>query len=59
MVMAKWVVTSFVTSGAQLGDNFTKTYFRKPFSILCNKLCMIDIYAPAWGGELEYLGEQV
>ena len=47
MAMSKRIATSF-TSGAQ------KLYF-EPFSTLRNKLEMIDIYAPAWGGVLEYL----
>jgi len=47
MVIAKQIVTPYVTFGAQLGDMFTKILFRKPFSTMCNKLGMIDIYAPA------------
>jgi len=27
MIIAKGIVTSYVTSGAQLGDNFTKALF--------------------------------
>jgi len=52
MVMAKWIVTSYVTSGAHLGDIFTKVLFRRPFR-LCTKLGMIEINALAWG-VLEY-----
>jgi len=44
------------TSGAQLGDILTKALFRKPFSTLCNKVDMIDIYAPAWGRVLRFRG---
>jgi len=40
MVMAKRIVTFYVTFGAQLGDIFTKALFRKSFSALCNKLGM-------------------
>jgi len=46
MVMAKQIVTSYVSTGAQLSDIFTKALFWKPFLIMCNKLGMIDIYAP-------------
>jgi len=34
MVMAKQIVTSYVTSGAQLGNIFTKALFQMPFSTL-------------------------
>ena len=47
MVMPKRTVTSYVTYGVQLSDTFTKVLFRKPFSNLCDKIGMIDIYAPA------------
>ena len=47
MVMAKQIVTSYVTSGARLGNIFSKALFRKSFSIMCNKLGMINIYVAA------------
>ena len=34
MVMSKRIVTSYVTSGAQLGDFFTKIFFQKLFSAM-------------------------
>ena len=33
-VMTKRIVTSYVTSEAQLGDSFTKALFQKPFSVV-------------------------
>jgi len=45
--MGKQIVTSYVTSTAQLGDILTKVLFRKPFSTPCNKLSIFDIYDPA------------
>ena len=50
MVIAKWIVTSYLSSGAQLGDILL---FFKTFLTLCDKLSMIDIYTPAWEGVLE------
>jgi len=55
MVMTKQIITSYVTSGEQLGDIIIKALFRKHFSTLCNKLGIIDIYAPTWRGVLEYV----
>ena len=45
--MRKQIDTSFVRSNDQLGDIFTKSLNKGPFYDLCNKLGMIDIYAPA------------
>jgi len=45
--MAKRIITSYVTSGAQLGVILTKALFRKLFLAMCTKLRMIDIYTPA------------
>ena len=53
IVMAKRNITSYVTSGVQLADIFTKALFRKLFSNLYNKLGMTEIYAPIRGGVLE------
>ena len=47
MVMRKQVVTSYVRSSDQLGDILTKALNKGVFYDLCNKLGMIDIYAPA------------
>ena len=47
MVMRKQIVTSFVRSSDQLGDILIKALNRGLFYDLCNKLGMIDIYAPA------------
>ena len=47
MVMRKQIVTSFVRSSAQLGDILTKALNKGPLCDLCNKLGMIDTYAPA------------
>jgi len=47
MVITNQIVTSFVTSSCQLRDIFTKVLSKKSFSILCIKLGMIDICAPA------------
>jgi len=41
------IVVLFVTLSCQFGDIFTKILSRKSFSILCSKVGMIDIYAPA------------
>ena len=46
MIMGKQIVTSYVSSSAQLGDILIKALFCKPFSALCNKLWMIDRYGP-------------
>lgn len=47
LVLNKKIVLSFVRSSAQLRDLFTKAVGTGLFSDLCNKLGMIDIYAPA------------
>ena len=40
------ISTGYVKMGEQLGDIFTKALSRDRVSYLCNKLDMIDIYAP-------------
>ena len=40
------ISTGYVKTGEQLGDIFTKTPSGDRVSYLCNKLGMIDIYAP-------------
>ena len=46
-VMKNIISTPFTPSAEQLADVLTKAVSSKVFSILCNKLGMIDIYAPA------------
>ena len=43
MIMTKSILTSYITSRAQLVDIFTKALFMKLFLNLYNKLGMIDI----------------
>ena len=40
------ISTGYVKTGEQLGDIFTKALSGDQVSYLCNKLGMIDIYAP-------------
>ena len=40
------ISTGYMKTGEQLGDIFTKTLSGDRVSYLCNKLGMIDIYAP-------------
>ena len=40
------IFTGYVKIGEQLGDIFTKALSRDRVSYLCNKLGMINIYAP-------------
>ena len=40
------ISTGYVKTGEQLGDIFTKALSGDRVSYLCNKLSMIDIYAP-------------
>ena len=40
------ISTGYVKTGEQLGDIFTKALSEDRVSYLCNKLGMIDIYAP-------------
>ena len=40
------ISTGYVKNGEQLGDIFTKTLSGDQVSYLCNKLGMINIYAP-------------
>ena len=40
------ISTGYMKTEEQLGDIFTKTLSGDRVSYLCNKLCMIDIYAP-------------
>jgi len=47
IVMAKWIVTSIVASGVQLGDIFTKALFHKAFATLSKKMGMNNICAPS------------
>ena len=48
------ISTGYVKTGEQLGDIFTKALSGDRVSYLCNKLDMIDIYAPTRGGVLTY-----
>ena len=46
------VFTGYVKTGEQLGDIFTKALNGARVEYFCNKLGMINIYAPALGGVL-------
>ena len=46
------ISTGYVKIGEQLGDIFTKTLSGNRVSYLCNKLGMINIYAPTSKGVL-------
>ena len=46
-VMGQKIATPFTPSSKQVADVFTKALGGKRFSELCDKLGMIDIYAPA------------
>ncbi|KAL0311158.1 UNVERIFIED_CONTAM: Retrovirus-related Pol polyprotein from transposon RE2 [Sesamum angustifolium] len=46
-VMSQKICIPFTPSSKQRADIFTKTLGGKPFDVLCNKLGMIDIFAPA------------
>ncbi|KAL0370902.1 UNVERIFIED_CONTAM: Retrovirus-related Pol polyprotein from transposon RE2 [Sesamum angustifolium] len=46
-VMSREICTPFTHSSEQRADIFTKALGGKPFDVLCNKLGMIDIFAPA------------
>ena len=50
----KTVVPAKLWCNNQLGDIFTKALSGDRVSYLCNKLGMIDIYAPTLGGVLTY-----
>ena len=41
------ITTPFTTSSTQLTDVFTKTVFVGQYKSVCNKLGMVDLYAPA------------
>jgi hypothetical protein len=43
------VSTPFMRSGDQLADVFTKSLSRNRLELICSKLGLYDIYAPAWG----------
>ena len=43
----KLIATNHVRTGEQLADIFTKSLVGKRVTYICNKLGMIDIYAPA------------
>ncbi|KAL0318213.1 UNVERIFIED_CONTAM: Retrovirus-related Pol polyprotein from transposon RE1 [Sesamum calycinum] len=46
-IMSQKIYTPFTPSSGQRADIFTKALGRKQFDVLCNKLGMIDIFAPA------------
>jgi len=52
-VHTKVVTFQFTPSLEQLAYLLTKTVSPQVFSNLCNKLGMLDIYDPAWGGVLD------
>ena len=41
------IITPFTTSSTQLADVFTKTVSVTQYKSFCNKLDMVDLYAPA------------
>ena len=45
-IQLKLISLGYVKTGEQLGDIFTKPLSRDRVSYLCNKLGMINIYAP-------------
>jgi len=45
----KVVTFQFTPSSKQLADLLTKTDSPQVFPNLYNKLCTLDVYAPAWG----------
>ena len=45
-IQLSFISTRYVKTGEQLGDIFTKALSRNRVSYLCNKLGLIDIYAP-------------
>ena len=49
----KLISTSFMKTWEQLARLFTKALNGTWVDYLCNKLGMINIYAPAWGGTLQ------
>ena len=44
---------TYVPSKSQIADVLTKGIPREDFENYVDKLSMIDIYAPTWGGVLE------
>ncbi|KAK4407439.1 Retrovirus-related Pol polyprotein from transposon RE1 [Sesamum angolense] len=46
-IMSQKIYTPFTPSSEQKADIFTKALGRKQFDVLCNKMGMIDIFAPA------------
>jgi len=48
----KMVMFQFTPSSKQLADLLTKAASPQVFSNFCNKLGMLDVYTPAWGGVL-------
>ena len=43
---------SYIKSGEQLAHFLTKGLGSKEWNNICNKMGMIDIYRPSWGGVL-------
>ena len=41
------IATTFMSTGAQLVDIFTKPLFKPQLELLCNKRGLCDIYSPA------------
>ena len=46
------ISTGYMKTGEQLGDIFTKALSGDQVSYICNKLGMINIYAPTLGGSV-------
>ena len=49
------ISTGYVKTGEQLRDIFTKALNGVRVDYLCNKVSMINIYAPTWEGVLQYV----
>lgn len=52
-IIIKGIISTLYTPSEQLVDIFTKGLGIIVFESLCNKLGMLDIYAPTWGNVLE------
>ena len=49
------ISTEYMKTKEQLCDIFTNAQSGDRFSYLCNKLGMINIYAPTWGSVIAYI----
>lgn len=53
-ILSDIIKTSSISSNDQLADIFTKPLQGPRIDWICNKLDAYDIYAPAWGGVVDY-----